>query len=110
MTTSTKNKSFPSFTKSAKSLLTATANLDHATAKFAGLVSLNLQQYLDVCSMAGVMRDQKGCAAIGKADERVIEEAGGVITDFQGRAVGPDYRSCIAGSLEVHRELCTLLK
>ena len=60
-------KSFPSFTKSAKSLLTATANLDHATAKFAGLVSLNLQQYLDVCSMAGVMRDQKGCAAIGKA-------------------------------------------
>jgi hypothetical protein len=57
----------PSFTKSAKALLTATAGLDHATAKFAGLVSLNLQQFLDVCATAGVLRDHKGCAAIGKA-------------------------------------------
>jgi hypothetical protein len=57
----------PSFTKSAKALLSATNGLDNATAKFSSAICLNLQQYLDVCSMAGIVRNHAGCAAIGKA-------------------------------------------
>jgi hypothetical protein len=60
-------KSIPSFTKSAKALLSATNGLDNATAKFSSAVSSNLQQYLDACAMSGIERDQKGCATIGKA-------------------------------------------
>ncbi len=63
----TSNKSIPSFTKSAKALLSATNGLDNATAKFSSAVSSNLQQYLDACAMSGIERDQKGCATIGKA-------------------------------------------
>lgn len=40
----------------------------------------------------------------------LITEAGGKITDFEGKPIGPDYASCVAGSSLVHQELLSLLR
>ena len=65
MTTST--KSIPSFNNAAKSFLKSLAGMDSAAGKFSAAISGTLQQYLDACSVSGIVRDHAGCAAIGKA-------------------------------------------
>ena len=65
MTTST--KTIPSFTKSANAIVKATEAFDGAGVKFAAAVVIAVQTFLDACAMSGIERDQKGCAAIGKA-------------------------------------------
>ncbi len=40
----------------------------------------------------------------------LIKEAGGIITDFQGKAISKEYRSYLAGSRVAHKELLEILK
>jgi len=40
----------------------------------------------------------------------LIEQAGGVVTDFSGQSVSEDYTSCIAGSKMVHCHMLAILK
>jgi myo-inositol-1(or 4)-monophosphatase len=40
----------------------------------------------------------------------LIEEAGGQVTDFQGRQVGPDYVSFVAANGPMHQKLLPFLK
>jgi hypothetical protein len=60
-------KSVPSFTKSANAIVKATEAFDGAGVKFAAAVVIAVQTFLDACSIAGIKRDNAGCAAIGKA-------------------------------------------
>jgi len=40
----------------------------------------------------------------------LVEQAGGVVTDFSGQQVSESYTSCIAGSKMVHFQMLALLK
>ncbi len=40
----------------------------------------------------------------------LIEQAGGIVTDFKGKPVRPDYTTCIAGGKMVHSHVMSLLK
>ena len=35
----------------------------------------------------------------------LIEKAGGTITDFKGKSIGPNYSSCMAGGKQIYQEL-----
>jgi myo-inositol-1(or 4)-monophosphatase len=40
----------------------------------------------------------------------LVQEAGGLITDFEGNSLGPKYQSCLAGGRMVHDRMTKLLK
>lgn len=40
----------------------------------------------------------------------IVQEAGGMVTDFQGKTVNPAYKSFIAGAPVIHKRLAELLK
>lgn len=63
----TSTNTIPSFNNAARGIVNAAKAFDSAGLKFAGAVAASIQAYLDSCTVAGIVRDIKGCEAIGKA-------------------------------------------
>ena len=73
-----------------------------------GAVALD-QAYLALGGLDAIFFPRLGWWDIA-AGMLLIKEAGGVITDFQGRNITKDYHSYLAGSRAVHKELLEILK
>lgn len=73
-----------------------------------GAVALD-QAYLACGSADGILFCKLGWWDIA-AGMLLIKEAGGVVTDFQGKPVDQYYRSYVAGGNQIHRVLLDILK
>ncbi len=40
----------------------------------------------------------------------LVEEAGGIVTDFQGKPIRPDYQTCVGGSKMIHDRIMELVQ
>jgi myo-inositol-1(or 4)-monophosphatase len=97
-----KNKQFMELVEGVQRILPET----HALRYF-GAVALDLA-YVAAGSLDGAFFEGLGWWDVA-AGIVLIEEAGGIVTDFTGRQVGPDYVSFVAANEPMHEKLTHLL-
>jgi myo-inositol-1(or 4)-monophosphatase len=91
-------------------LLARTLSIAHeaSSIRHLGAVALDAA-YVAAGKIEGMFFENLGWWDIA-AGMLLIHEAGGVVTDFQGKKITPEYVSCIAGAPQVHALLQELLK
>jgi myo-inositol-1(or 4)-monophosphatase len=99
----TKNKQFMELLEGVQRMLPET----HAM-RYLGAVALDLA-YVAAGRLDGAFFEGLGWWDVA-AGMVLIEEAGGIATDFQGRQVGPDYISFVAANGPMHEKLIPFLK